>query len=542
MKLEIRVLWLLPCLSLCLKPNSVLYKEIFEYHNETFFKAEYAYEVVTKIFNAYKQWFFTITFCEFTYFENRILKYIENYGDGYPVMLLSGCPDTNNTKVKPKINKHGQTAYVVTSNDLSIEESEFAIEAFIRTGVFQPRAAVIFVIKTPVQVDSYFFYTMKNHFELLWKRKVTNSVLVLWSEGLRIYAYNIFYKEIKDITDVKYVNEIFARQFDDLFGHELRISVFRKIYTNNNTGAIDCSSRLVHTIVETFNATCKPLPPRDGNTVGDLLENGTATGVTADLIDGYSDLELNSRILKTSYYGYIDTTYPLVQDELCFLIKKSKKQSTFTTTLKLISTEMLVLLMCNVVLFIAITLMVRKVEMQLWQLNDNRTTSETILDLFKCFIRQTVELAFSGQIFRCVVLMIMLYSLVVDCAIDGIITSAIAYPRYKPDINTLSELFKTNLTFGVHTRHMGIFNNSLSDEYYEKIHERIEIVSDQKIKEIIDQRKFEYALLLRRSEALYLSNKPSNLVGSCSIGLNLMMPLKAMEILYILAITMKENH
>lgn len=74
-------------------------------------------------------------------------------------------------------------------------------------------------------------------------------------------------------------------------------------------------------------------------------------------------------------------------------------------------------------------------------------------------------------------------------------------------------MFKANFTFGVHTRHNIIFNNSLSDEYYEKIHERIEIVTDQKIKEIIDQRKFEYALLLRKSDALYISNKPSNLVN-----------------------------
>ncbi|VVD00565.1 unnamed protein product, partial [Leptidea sinapis] len=499
--------------ALSLNLSSTLYKEVLSYHNETYFKTEYAYQVVNKIFNSYTQWFFTITFCEFTHFENRILKYTETYGDGYPVMLLNGCPNTNITKVKPKINIHGETAYIVTSNDLSIDESEFAIEAFIHTGVFQPRSAVIFVIKMPVEMDSYFFYSMKNHFELLWNRRVTKSVLILWSERLRVFSYNPFNGEIKDVTDVKDVSHLLAGQYDNLFGYELRLSVFRKLYTSNETGPVRCNSRLAKTVMENLNATCKPLPPRDGSTVGDLLENGTATGVTADLIDGYTDLELSSRILKNSYYGYIDTTYPLNQDELCFLIKKSIKQSTFKTTLKLISTDMLILLMCNVFVLIGVTLLVKRVEILVWNINDNRTITLTIFDLLKCFIRQTVDLKFAGPVFRCLVLMIMLYSLVIDCAIDGIITSAITYPRYKPDISTLSELFQSNLTFGIHNRHRIIFNNSLPDEYYEMISDRIEIVNDQKIKQIIDERQFQYALLLRKTDALFISRKPSNMLS-----------------------------
>lgn len=169
----------------CLNLNSALSREIFKYHRETKFKANFARQVVDKIYNAFHQWYFTITFCEFTYFENRILKYTENYGDGYPVLLLNGCPDTNTTKVKPRYNIHGQTAYVVTSAVLHIDMSEFVIDALKRTGVFQPRSAVIFVINVPVQIDSYFYYHMKNHFQLLWSRSVTNSVLVLWSGRLK---------------------------------------------------------------------------------------------------------------------------------------------------------------------------------------------------------------------------------------------------------------------------------------------------------------------------------------------------------------------
>ncbi|XP_047531269.1 uncharacterized protein LOC125066972 [Vanessa atalanta] len=495
---------------LCLDQSAVLYNEVFAYHNETYFKAEFAYQVVRKIFNAFNQWFFTITFCEFTYFENRILKYTENYGYGYPVMLLNGCQNLNTTKVKPRLNRHGQTAYLVTSDDLTIDDSEYAIEALTRTGVFKPRSAVIFVINVPVQVDSYFYYSMMNHFQLLWSRSITNSIVVLWSDRLRMYSYNPFYKEIREITDIKDISRYLSRLYNDLYGYKLRLSVFRKIYTSDDTGPIYCNSVLAKTIMKQLNATCIPLPPRDGNTVGDLLENGTATGVTADLLDGYTDLELNSRILKNSYYGYIDTTYPLIQDELCFLVKKSMKQSTFMTTLKLISVDMLMLFIFTVIIFIVITVITRRVETNICIIIDKRSTSETILDLVKCFIRQTVDMKFSGPIFRMLVLLIMIYSLVVDCAIDGIITSAITYPRFKPDINSIPEIFQTNLTIGVHTRHLKLFKRSLSDEYSEELLKKIEVMNDKKIKKIIENREFQYALLLRKSDAEYISRKPSN--------------------------------
>lgn len=405
--------------SLCVNPSSVLFQEVQAYHVETRGKADFAFEVVDKIYNAFRQWFFTIIFCEFTYFENRILKYTENYNNGYPVLLLDGCPSSNETENRPRIDKHGQTAYIVTSNELSLEANDFAIQALRKTGLFKPRSAVIFVINLPVAIDSYFYYTMKQHFQLCWSRRIANSILVLWStDRLRMYTYNPFFDEIKDITDVKDISHLLSKPYDNLYGRELRLSVFRKPFIYDNTAQIDCSSKLASTMMSLLNASCKPLAPRDGNTVGDLLENGTATGVTGDLIDGYTDLELNSRILKNSYYGYIDTTYPLSQDSLCFLLKKSDPQSTFMTTMKLMSTDILLTFAFNIFIMLLVALVALKVEMRVWSPNEKQSAATTVIDLVKCFIRQTVVIKFLGPVYRAVVLIIIVYSLIIDCAID----------------------------------------------------------------------------------------------------------------------------
>ncbi|KAH9643046.1 hypothetical protein HF086_004614 [Spodoptera exigua] len=498
--------------ALCLDETNALYKEVMEYHNETASKAEYAYEVVDIMYNSFRQWYFTITFCEFTYFENRILKYTEQYDYGYNVMLLNGCPNNNNSVIKPRYNSHGETAYLVTSNDLSIDVSEAAIMALKRTGMFKPRSAVIFVVKTLVVLDNYFYHALRNHFQLLWSSSLTNSVLILkTSQGLKMYAYNPFFEKISDITNVKDVSKLLSRQYNNLYGYGLRLSVFRKVYVSDKTGPVQCDSNLAKTVIKFMNATCYPLSPRDDSTVGDLLDNGTATGVTADLYDGYTDLELNSRILKNSYYGYIDTTYPLNQDELCFLVKKSETQSTFKTTINLITAELLLLFFFTVAVFIVITIWVRKVETNIYNIDDKQSIGATLIDLIKCFIRQTVDFKFMGPIFRSMVLMIVVYSLIIDCAIDGIITSAVTYPRYKPDIQTMKELGASNLTFGIHNRDFRLFNNSLTPNFFNVVKNRIVPFSDKKIREVLDKREYQYAILLRKTDSQYVCRKASNM-------------------------------
>lgn len=411
------LLLILP-ITLALDSRTALYQEVFKYHNETGSRAEFAYEVVEKIFNAFEQWYFTVTFCNFTYFENRIMKYIETRGNGYPVLLTNGCPDTNRKRVKPIMTRHGQTAYLVTSSELNLDGSDFAIEALERTGFFKPRSTVIFLVSDPLEIDEYFYYTTKLHFQLLWSRSITNSVLILKADRLKIYTYNPFFDEIRDLTETENIDEVLTQQYHNLYGSKLRLSVFRKIYVSDDNGPVLCDSILAKSVISFLNASCVPLVPRDSNTVGDLLDNGTATGVTADLMDGYSDLELSSRILKNSYYGYIDTTYPLTQDQLCFLVKNSEKQSTFTTTLNLITLPLCIIFFFVVISFILLSIIARVAESKLMNQQDRQSAGAVAIDLIMCFLRQTVDITFWGPVYRILLAMVVLYSLIVNCVID----------------------------------------------------------------------------------------------------------------------------
>lgn len=57
---------------------------------------------------------------------------------------------------------------------------------------------------------------------------------------------------------------------------------------------------------------------------------------------------------------------------------------------------------------------------------------------------------------------------------------------------------------------MNIYRSSLTELNYDIILKRIELFNDKKIKHVVEQRKFEYALLLRKTEAQHISRSPSN--------------------------------
>lgn len=416
MFLIIKISILISILSLV--STNKLVEEILNYEDDANFHSKYAYEVVTKIYQNFSQWFFTIILCDYSYFENIIIKHIETYGYGHSAMIHSGCVASNYDKVKPKIDNHGTTAYIVTSNVLSLDVNDAVIVALKKTGVWKPRTVLIFIINVPIQIDSYFHYDMENHFNLLWSRRISKSILIIWSGRMRIFTYHRYLQQILELTNAQNISIVLEKQFHNLYGYDIRLSAFRKIYLDNSTDPVNCESKLAKTVMSYLNSTCTPIAPRDGSTVGDLLDNGTATGVTADLLDGYTDLELNSRILKNTYYGYIDTTYPLSQDNLCFIVPKAQRMSSFMTVVRLINKSVLTILFFNMFAFTIIALIIRIQERRLKNISDRKNVGSIVLDIFKCFIRQTVDINFPGHIFRAVVLLVILYSLIIDCVID----------------------------------------------------------------------------------------------------------------------------
>lgn len=72
----------------------------------------------------------------------------------------------------------------------------------------------------------------------------------------------------------------------------------------------------------------------------------------------------------------------------------------------------------------------------------------------------------------------------------------------------MDEVLYSNLTIAVHNRDFKLFNKSLSPSSYALIKNRIEIVNDKKIRDIIVNLKFQYATLLRQSDAEVIHSKP----------------------------------
>lgn len=58
---------------------------------------------------------------------------------------------------------------------------------------------------------------------------------------------------------------------------------------------------------------------------------------------------------------------------------------------------------------------------------------------------------------------------------------------------------------------MDLFEASLSPNYEDLLLSRIELVDDKKIKKVIDERLFQYAVLMRKTDAQHISRKQANM-------------------------------
>lgn len=58
---------------------------------------------------------------------------------------------------------------------------------------------------------------------------------------------------------------------------------------------------------------------------------------------------------------------------------------------------------------------------------------------------------------------------------------------------------------------MNIFRNSMTERTNEMYLKRTQAFNDKKIKEVIEMRKFEYAVLLKKTEAQHIIRNPSNI-------------------------------
>lgn len=75
----------------------------------------------------------------------------------------------------------------------------------------------------------------------------------------------------------------------------------------------------------------------------------------------------------------------------------------------------------------------------------------------------------------------------------------------------MGDLISSNLTLAVHNRHFNLFNKSLDDYTYNILKDRIEVVNDNKITSIIEERQLEYAVLLRKADILSISRNLTNI-------------------------------
>lgn len=144
-------------------------------------------------------------------------------------------------------------------------------------------------------------------FSEMWRKQELNAIIVYWNDQrLNAVSYTPFPKMrliFIPEQDLNNVEKLFWNKARDLYGQPFKVTGFydesrarfdRKNF-NNLTALDGLDGLLSRLIVEKLNAALDLSVPADGQEIGELLPNKTATGCLGALINGNMDMGLNVR-------------------------------------------------------------------------------------------------------------------------------------------------------------------------------------------------------------------------------------------------------
>lgn len=162
---------------------------------------------------------------------------------------------------------------------------------------------------------------LKKLMEIAWNNDVADILVISSSVENVLLSTYIPYRDGKcgDCTPVNLANgtkELFPRKFKNFYGCEIRTSLLEMVpyaeleFENNTLVSVSgIDGNVLNLLLEVLNASMKIISIKDHGGLG-TINNGTATGSFADLVEKRADVMLPALIMNSVRYPYVQFSHP----------------------------------------------------------------------------------------------------------------------------------------------------------------------------------------------------------------------------------------
>lgn len=316
-------------------------------------------------------------------------------------------------------------------------------------------------------------------FDEFWNRYVLNVVIVYWNRTLTAVTFTPF-KQPKLIyiqgDELKKLKKIFKATAQNLYGYPLNVTIFhdssRARFDQNNTDnvkALDGTDGLLgRLIVEQMNATLNMTVPEDGQEIGELFPNGSASGCLAALMSGAADIGFNIRFYRlTQFEGKVEATTVNGRDDICFLVPRKGKSTDIANIFRPFEYQAWIAIITSVPCY--------ALAFYVFVLRDKRRRSlvHYFLQFFAYTLQQQVNFLIRNKIQRFLICIWIFSALLISSMYQGKLSGTLIIPKDAPNYDTFEQLAKSDLQILSLERYNRQISQFFRDEKYNGAYEPI---------------------------------------------------------------------
>lgn len=341
---------------------------------------------------------------------------------------------------------------------------------------------------------------MLHIFNVFWQKTVLNALIVYWNQtghGFQAVSYTPFPElqlQFIERKQLKVLNEVFADKTGNIYGYPLKATVFydssRARFVENDTSitaALDgVDGQLARLIAEKMNATLTMTIPADGQEIGEILNNGSATGALGAIINGSVDFGINMRFYRLNQFeGKVEATLSNGRDDICFLSPIRGKAMDMGSIFRPFENETWVAVGLLIPSYVTLFYLI------IWWDKGKHSFIRYFMIFFAYSMQQSSP--FNPLVFRqrYLFLLWLFTTLIISSLFQAKMSGSLIMPKELPDYDTIEELSRSNLKImslerynrqmaeflrdkryhGVYDPLIKRFVNCTLDEFYEKIGE-----------------------------------------------------------------------
>lgn len=380
---------------------------------------------------------------------NQFLKYAATYGHTMPIFIYEISKNFQRSHEEGRASL--TIAFLNTYRPEKFREEFRNIE---KLPFYQSYSKFLLVFsKHPENYTAW----LADTFKFLWSKRVLRIFITFWTGILKVYSYDPFSNECKDITNEsdKVKNVYLEAELFNLKGYPMGVYLWdidnyadrvQERNTNGHIYYIGYDGKPLTQVRNVLNVTLKIIRESEThNLIRHVEKNKVPIGSYRNAFDERffqeNNIDIHFTAARTNNETRMDTIFLHERDDYVIIVPKGEKLPEYLYIFLLLPFKFVFPALFSMFVVSVVLHLIRYTKKF-----PNNQYSVSVLDVWRIIFNIPLKRYNNDFHEKIVIWSWLFFSLIFSCAFNCTLFSTLVVPKYYPDINRIDELVQTNLS------------------------------------------------------------------------------------------------